>query len=112
MIKEILTSLALVVGCTIAVAVPAAQAQTSMNSPRYNHLPNTNSEFREWRILKECGSITIAHLRTGCIDTVNIEEDQRALGLNEGLTGGGSGMMDPMSPHPYNPNMPIPDAGR
>src|SRR5690349_19682890 len=116
--KKTLSSIALAAGCGIALTAPAARAHT-LNSPprmnstrqnagerpnwlaepnhaandRYDLVPKSSATYREWRIRKECGHITVAHLRTGCIDTVNIEEDQRALSLggqrtrtlNEGL---------------------------
>ena len=107
--KKTLTSIALMAGCAMALAVPVVQAQT-MNSGHFN-------DTREWRILHECSPLTVAHLRTGCIDTDNIEEDQRARSLdgqhtrtlNEGLTGGGHGRMNPIDrtfqgPEEYDPH--------
>lgn len=113
--KKTLTSVALVAGCAMALAVPALQAQT-MNSQTKMNLGHFN-DTREWRILHECSPLTVAHLRTGCIDTVNIEEDQRTRSLdgqrtrtlNEGLTGGGHGRMNPIDrtfqgPEEYDPH--------
>jgi hypothetical protein len=137
MIGKTLTSVALIAGCAVALALPMAQAQTVdtqilMNAPRvnagdradwmagrnnaesaqYDRRLDLNRAYRQSRILKECGPITNAHLRAGCIDSFDTSEDQPSPGWNEGLTGGGTGMMNSVGPTPYSPNMPIPDAGR
>ena len=71
-----LTYVALVAGCAIALGVPVAQAQTADT----HSLMNTGD--REARILKECGPITNAHLRAGCIDSIELEE-QPSVGSHE-----------------------------
>ncbi len=136
MIGKTLTRIALAAGCALALAVPVwaqtADTRVLMNAPRvdpddradatagrnnadsarYDRLVETSRAYRQSRILKECGPIANAHLRAGCIDSLSLDADQPARQWNEGLTGGGTGTMNPMGPGPYSPNTPIPDAGR
>ena len=53
-------------------------------------------QLRQSRIDTECGAIGNAHLRASCIDSLNIDEDRRSPGWRDGLTGGGTGMMNPI----------------
>jgi len=68
--------------------------------------------------LDECGPekdpqlLRDAQLRARCFESFLASQDAPATGWSEGLTGGGTGMMSPTGPHPYNPNTPIPHAGR
>jgi hypothetical protein len=91
MTKKSVTSLALAAGCAIALAVPAAQAQTTetqvvatpqrvnagdragwlaarnnVESREYTRLLQTNRSFREARIRKECSPISDMQLRQNC----------------------------------------------
>jgi hypothetical protein len=119
MMKGILTRLAFSAGCAIAVAVPAVQAQTDtqiqttapgitfrLQNDRFLDL----SEHTKNRMRTECGPITNAHLRTGCMDSLAIEEDQRSMGLRDGLTGDSHGRMNPIDrtfqgPERYDPHL-------
>jgi hypothetical protein len=117
MIKTALTSIAVAVGCAIALAAPLAQAQTHSDihttAPGINFsVPNDRfldlSEHTKSRMRTECGSVPNAHLRAGCIDALAIEEDRRSLDLRDGLTGGGDGRMNPIDrtfqgPEQYDP---------
>ncbi|MGD9614645.1 MAG: hypothetical protein AB7H90_00435 [Alphaproteobacteria bacterium] len=88
MTRKTVTSLALAAGCAIALAVPAAQAQTQVitNGPEwtpgdasasamrnnaesreYMRLLQTNWNFRQARLQRECGPITDMQLRHSCI---------------------------------------------
>ena len=71
------TSLAMAAGCAIALAIPAAQAQTYNNwgrnpalnnaeSAKYDRMLQTSPDFRQARIRKECGPITDPQLRESC----------------------------------------------
>jgi len=71
------TSLALAAGCMIALAVPAAQAQTynrsggnpalnNAESAKYDRIVETSPGFRQARMRKECGPITDPQLRENC----------------------------------------------
>jgi hypothetical protein len=112
MIKT-LTSIALVAGCAIALAVPMGQAQIT---DRHNLMdaPRVNTGDREARILRECGSITNAHLRAGCIDTIEIElsEQHPSARWHDRMTGSTTGMMNSTGPNPYAPNMNDAGSGR
>ena len=72
------TSLALAAGCMIALAVPAAQAQSydrsggnpalnNAESAKYDRMVQTSPGFRQARMRKECGPITDPQLRQDCI---------------------------------------------
>ena len=72
------TSLALAAGCMIALAVPAAQAQSydrsggnpalnDAESAKYDRMVQTSPGFRQARMRKECGPITDPQLRQDCI---------------------------------------------
>ena len=138
MIWRTLTSLGLVAGCAIALTLPA-QAQVidtqgqlrtaaprfktgdqiqwvadsnNMDGAQYERLLQTDPAFRQSRMMKECGPITNAHLQAGCVDSFSMYEDQRSVGSKEGLTGGSTGIMNPMGLGPYSPKLPISDAGR
>src|SRR3954449_8371695 len=101
MIIRALTRIVLVAGCTVGLAVPMAQAQTDTQvrstAPRIkfgtqaDRFLDLTSEPGKGRTRMECGSITNAHLRTSCIDSLAIDEDRRSTGLRDGLTGGGNG---------------------
>jgi hypothetical protein len=113
MIKGTLTSLAFVAGCAIALAVPAAQAQTlDSQIVMYDRLLELNPAYRESRILKECGPITNAHLQAGCVESFDANERQRSVGLRDGLTGGSSGRMNPIDRTFQGPEMYDPRFGR
>ena len=95
MTKKTVTSLALAAGCAIALAIPAAQAQTTdtqvlTNGPRFNagdraglaarnnaesaqydRLLEISPAFRAGRIRKECGPITDIQLRQNCFASFN-----------------------------------------
>jgi len=107
---KFLTSVAFAAGCAISLAVPAVRAQTlDMQSSLYENLLERNQAGLHARIRKECGSITNTHLRTGCIDTLTIEEDQRSMGWDDGLTGDGNGRMNSIDrtfqgPEKYDPH--------
>jgi hypothetical protein len=109
MIRGTLNGLAFVVGCALAAAIPAAQAQTlDAQISMYDRLLELSPAHRESRILRECGSITNAHLQAGCVDGVIANEDWRSMGLREGLTGDSSGRMNPIDrtfqgPERYDP---------
>src|SRR4051812_27265888 len=66
------------VWCTIALAMPAAQAQTyndwggnparnNAESAKYDHMVQTSPGFRQARMRKECGPITDPQLRESCV---------------------------------------------
>ena len=72
------TSLALAAGCMIALAVPAAQAQSydrsggnpalnNAESAKYDRMVQTSPGFRQARMRKECGPITDPQLRQDCM---------------------------------------------
>jgi len=72
------TSLALAAGCMIALAVPAAQAQSydrsggnpalnNAESAKYDRMVETSPGFRQARMRKECGPITDPELRQSCM---------------------------------------------
>ena len=118
-----LTSIALVAGCAIALAGPAAQAQTvdtltQMNAPRVNlsaqndPLLDLSPGYGKGRIRKECGPITNAHLRASCIDSLAIDEDRRARRLNDGLTGDSNGRINPIDRTFQGPEVYDPSFGR
>ena len=67
---------------------------------------------RQGKIQKECGPITNEHLRASCVDSRNIDEDRRPLGLRDGLTGGGDGRMNPIDRTFQGPEMYDPRFGR
>jgi len=99
-----LTSIALVAGCTVALAVPMGQAQT-IDRQRLMDAPRVNTGDREARILRECGQITNAHLRAGCIDSIELEQHDR-------MTGSTTGMMNSTGPALYAPNVNDAGSGR
>jgi hypothetical protein len=139
MIKGTLTSLAFAAVCAIALAVPAAQAQVidtqgqlrtmpprlkagqhadwiagsnNTESAQYEYLLQNDPAFRQSRAMKECGPITDAHLRAGCLDSFGVYEDQRSPGWNEGLTGGSTDTTIPLGKPPFNLDMYGAGAGR
>jgi hypothetical protein len=139
MIAKTLTSLALVAGSAMALAVSAAQGQVIdtqeqlrtplprlqasdrvegfsdrniMDSAQYEHLLRTSPAFRQSRMMKECGSLTVAHLRAGCMDSFSAYEDRRSMDLRDGLTGGGDGRMNPIDRTFQGPEMYDPRFGR
>ena len=115
MMKKSLSTLALVAGCVIGLAAPAAQAQTVDTQTRMNNPSAQNDRLLDLspgpgqgRIRKECGPISNAHLRASCIDSLAIDEDRRSRGLSEGMTGGGDSRMNPIDrtfqgPEQYDP---------
>ena len=115
MMRKMLTGLALIAGCATALAVPA-QAETYGNwhgntafnnreSARHESLRQTDLSVRLERARKECGPITNAHLRTGCLDSLDVTEDEFSRDRNEGLTGGGSGAMKAPGVPVYKPEL-------
>lgn len=87
MTTKTLTSLALAAGCAMALAMPAAQAQTrvltngpevtpgdfsssaarnNMESAQYDRLVEISPAFRHARVRRECGPIRDAQLRQNC----------------------------------------------
>ena len=99
-----LTSIALMTGCAIALAVPVGQAQT-MDRHSLTDAPRVNGGDGEARILRECGPIANAHLRAGCIDSIDLEQHDR-------MTGSTTGMMNSTGPTLYTPNMNDAGSGR
>ena len=82
MIKKSATNLALA-GCVLAFAVPASQAQVqsewsgsavrnNAESRDYMRLLQTNRNFRQARIRKECGPITDSQLYQNCIASFDV----------------------------------------
>lgn len=94
MTTKTLTSLALAAGCTIALAIPAAQAQmvdtqvlstaprvdagdhagrlatrNNAESAQYDRLLAISPAFRHARVRRECGPITDPQLRENCLAT-------------------------------------------
>ena len=108
MIRKALSSFALTAGCAIFIALPAAQAQDA----RRDGLLDLSLVQRQGKIQRECGPITNEHLRAGCVDSRNIDEDRRALGLRDGLTGGGDGRINPIDRTFQGPEMYDPRFGR
>ena len=121
MITKILTRIAFVAGCAVGLATPMAQAQTDTQvqttAPR-THFRGQNDRFLDLteqtksRIRTECGPITNAHLRAGCVDSLAIDEDRRSMGLRDGLTGGGDGRMNSIDRTFQGPEMYDPRFGR
>ena len=68
---------------------------TSANA-RHDGLLDLSPVQRQGKIQRECGPISNEHLRASCVDSRNIDEDRRALGLRDRLTGGGDGRMNPI----------------
>jgi len=113
MMMKTLASLALVAGCAVALTVPAVQAQTlDMQTSMYERLLQPNQVERHSRMLRDCGAIGNTHLRTGCMDSFAIEEDQRSRGLRDGLTGGSDGRMNSIDRTFQGPEMYDPRFGR
>src|SRR5215213_424458 len=108
MMRKTLTSVALAAGCAIFLALPAAEAQDA----RHDGLLDLSPAHRHGKIQRECGPITNEHLRASCVDSRNINEDRRALGLRDGLTGGGDGRMNPIDRTFQGPEMFDPRFGR
>ena len=113
MIRKTLARIAFVAGCAVGLAAPMAQAQTT--AP-HRHFGAQNDRFLDLtehtksRMRTECGPITNAHLRAGCMDSLAIDEDRRSMGLRDGLTGGGDGRMNPIDrtfqgPEKYDPHL-------
>jgi hypothetical protein len=122
MIMKTLSRIAFVVGCAVGLAAPMVQAQTDTQiqatAPRVTFGTQTerfldlSSEQGKARIKRECGPITNAHLRASCMDSLAIEEDRRAMGLRDGLTGGGDGRMNSIDRTFQGPEMYDPRFGR
>ena len=72
--------------------------------------PRINTGDREARILRECGPITNAHLRAGCIDSIELEQQPSAR-WHEGMTGSTTGVLN-SGPTLYAPNMNDTGSGR
>jgi hypothetical protein len=136
MIGKTLTSLAIAAGYVIALAA-SVQAQTVdtqilMNAPRvnpgdradwmasrnnaestqYERLRERNEAYLQYRMRRECGSIANAHLRTGCMDSLSLSEDQRSINLRNGLTGDSNGRMNSIDRTFQGPEMYDPRFGR
>src|SRR3954471_5071581 len=108
MIKKTLNSLAFAAGCAIALAAMPIQAQTVDTQSRMGR----NEADLQYRMQRECGSMANAHLRTGCMDSLAIEADQRSMGLRDGLAGGGHGRMNPIDRTFQGPDRFDPHLGR
>ena len=108
MVRKTLSSFVLAATCAIFLAVPAAQAQDA----RHDGLLDLSPVQRQGKIQRECGPISNEHLRASCVDSRNIDEDRRALGLRDGLTGGGDGRMNPIDRTFQGPEMYDPRFGR
>src|SRR3954447_22047245 len=108
MVSKTLSSFAVAAGCAIFLAVPAAQAQGA----RYDGLLDLGPVQRQGEIQRECGPIANEHLRASCVDSRNIDEDRRALGFRDGLTGGDDGRMNPIDRTFQGPEMYDPRFGR
>src|SRR4051812_41737618 len=106
MIRKTLNSLAFAAGCAVALAAVPMQAQTVDPQSRMGR----NEAGLQYRMQRECGSITNAHLRTGCMDSLSLSEDLRPRSLSDGLTGGGDGRMNPtdrtfQGPERFDPHL-------
>ena len=122
MLIKTLIRIALVAGCAVGLAAPMAQAQTDTQiqttAPRItfgtqaDRFLDLSPELGTPRIRSECGRITNAHLRGSCVDSRNIDEDRRSMGLRDGLTGGGGGRMNPIDRTFQGPEMYDPRFGR
>lgn len=129
MTRKTVTSLALAAGCAIALAIPAAQAQTRVltNGPQptagdygssaarnnaesahYDRLLETSRAFRQARERKECGPITDPQLRENCF--ASFAQYEPSTGSPGMMTGSSSGTMNStttMGPtgYGYSPEM-------
>src|SRR4051794_6115278 len=122
MIRKGLTRIDLIVGCTVGIAVPMALAQTDTQiqstAPRIkfgtqgDRFLDLTPGLSEGRIRMECGSITNAHLRASCIDSLAVDEDRRSMSLRDGMTGGGDGRINPTDRTFQDPEMYDPRFGR
>ena len=115
MIRNTLTSLAIVAGCAVALALPAVQAQTvdtqilmnaqrvnpgdcadgmaggnNVESAQYDGLVQKRAGFLQARILKNCGLITDPTLRASCLSAA---EDRYFVNTQKALSGGSNGTM-------------------
>lgn len=115
MMRKSLAGLALVAAYTMMLAVPV-QAETydnwhgntalnSRENAQFNAPREADLSLRLEGAHKECGPITIAHLRTGCLDSHDVTEDEFSRHRNEGLTGGGSGVMKAPGVPVYKPEL-------
>jgi hypothetical protein len=113
MMKGTLNGLAFAAGCAIAATIPAAQAQMlDLQTSMYDRLLELNPEYRESRIIRECGPITNAHLRAGCLDSFGVTEKQLAPGWDKGLTGDSDGRMNRIDRTFQGPEIYDPRLGR
>ena len=70
--------------------------------------PRVSTGEREARIIRECEPIANAHLRAGCIDTIDLEQQSSAR-WHERMTGSTTGVLNNSAgPSLYAPNI---DAG-
>jgi hypothetical protein len=139
MIKQTLISLALMSGCAIALAAPAAQAQIidtqgqlrtmaprlktgdhvqwmassdKAQSGQYERLLRTDPAFRQTGMQKECGPITDPVLLASCEDSFSAWQDEPFLGWHERMTGGSTGTMNSTGTMPKGPDIYDNGAGR
>lgn len=148
MTKKNVTSLTLAAGCALALAIPAAQAQTmdtqvlsttprvnagdragwlaaqnNAESRQYMRLLQTNWNFRQARIRKECGPVTDPQLHANCVasfDRYTPFAGSTRIAGNTGypshpasrgtlstdrMTGGSSGAMTTTGATGYHPDM-------
>src|SRR3954452_17247507 len=120
-ITKTLARIAILAGCAVGLAAPVAQAQTDTKiqttAPRIKFGAQNDrfldlSEHTKERMRTECGPLANAHLRTGCIDGLAIEEDQRSMRLRDGLTGDSHGRMNSIDRTFQGPEMYDPRLGR
>ena len=128
MTKKNVTSLALAAGCALALAIPAAQAQSgnangpaasgitpalnNAESAQYDRLLERSPAFRQARIRKECGPITDTQLRQNCF--ASFAQYEPSLGrLGRKMTGSSTGTMNSTTGTTgYRPDMTGPVTAR
>lgn len=114
MTKKTVTSLAFAAGCALALAIPAAQAQTQVwtngpewtpgdssssamrnnaESAQYERLLQTNPGFRQARIHRECGPITDPQLHQSCL--ASFGQHAPSMGSSDHMMTGTTGMTAP-----------------
>src|SRR5689334_3170899 len=108
MIRKALNGVAFAAGCAIALAAVPMHAQTADPQSRMGR----NETNIQDTMQRECGSMANAHLRTGCMDSLAIEQDQRSVNFSNGLTGGDHGRMNPIDRTFQGPDMYDPHLGR
>jgi hypothetical protein len=126
MTKKTVTSLALAAGCALALAMPAAQAQTRVftngpeatpgdfsssavrnnaESAQYDRLLERSGAFRHARMRKECGPIADPQLRQNCF--ASFAQYEPSMGSRgRMMTGSSTGTMTSTTGTTgYNPDM-------